>query len=203
MGTYHRPMIVFDWDDTLLASSHLNALGVNLDSIVLEPRIVLGLNQLEEAVKKVLERAFQLGAVCIITNSLEGWVKASAEKYFPSLLPLLENVYVYSARSRWEYQYPDKPIIWKYHAFREVMSTHPVPHVLSIGDSLVEREAIRAYNRTIGNGLIKSVKLAELPHLHQLVAQLSLLESEMSNLVWHGNSLDLMLTISYASQKVS
>jgi hypothetical protein len=55
--------------------------------------------------------------VIIITNSDEGWVKFSAEKYCPKLLPIVEKYRVVSARTRYERFYPGQPLCWKAAAF--------------------------------------------------------------------------------------
>ena len=53
----------------------------------------------------------------IITNSDEGWVQFSAEKYCPSLLPVIAKYPVVSARTRYEKFYPCQPLCWKAAAF--------------------------------------------------------------------------------------
>lgn len=53
----------------------------------------------------------------IITNSDEGWVKFSAEKYCPQLLPVVAKYRVVSARTNYEKFYPGQPLCWKAAAF--------------------------------------------------------------------------------------
>ena len=55
--------------------------------------------------------------VIIITNSDEGWVKFSAEKYCPKLVPVVAKYRVVSARTRYERFYPGQPLCWKAAAF--------------------------------------------------------------------------------------
>jgi hypothetical protein len=55
--------------------------------------------------------------VIIITNSDEGWVKFSAEKYCPKLLPVVAKYRVVSARTGYEKFYPGQPLCWKAAAF--------------------------------------------------------------------------------------
>jgi hypothetical protein len=55
--------------------------------------------------------------VIIITNSDEGWVKFSAERFVPSLVSVMENYRVVSARTRYERFYPGQPLCWKAAAF--------------------------------------------------------------------------------------
>jgi hypothetical protein len=55
--------------------------------------------------------------VIIITNSDEGWVNFSAEKYCPQLLPVVAKYRVVSARTGYEKFYPGQPLCWKAAAF--------------------------------------------------------------------------------------
>jgi hypothetical protein len=55
--------------------------------------------------------------VIIITNSDDGWVKFSAEKYCPKLLPVIAKYRVVSARTGYEKFYPGQPLCWKAAAF--------------------------------------------------------------------------------------
>lgn len=55
--------------------------------------------------------------VIIITNSDEGWVNFSAEKYCPKLLPVVAKYPIISARTRYEKFYPGQPLCWKAAAF--------------------------------------------------------------------------------------
>ena len=60
----------------------------------------------------------------IITNSDEGWVKYSAERYLPGLLPILKNYRIVSARTRYEKFYPNQPLCWKAAAFAHEANEH-------------------------------------------------------------------------------
>lgn len=114
-----RTAIIFDWDDTLLASSWLTSEGLRLDEPLEIPRhAVAQLQDLEEACIKLLSHAFELGAVTIVTNAETGWVELSAQRFMPRVLPLLSRCRVISARSTFEVAYPDQPNEWKVQAFR-------------------------------------------------------------------------------------
>ena len=60
----------------------------------------------------------------IITNSDEGWVKYSAERYLPNLIPVLKNYRIISARTRYEKFYPNQPLCWKAAAFAHEVNEH-------------------------------------------------------------------------------
>lgn len=55
--------------------------------------------------------------VLIITNSDEGWVKFSCERFIPQLLPVVEKYRTVSARTGYERFYPGQPLCWKAAAF--------------------------------------------------------------------------------------
>jgi hypothetical protein len=57
------------------------------------------------------------GKTFIITNAAEGWVEYSAERYMPSLLPVLEKITIISARTRYEPHFPNDFTKWKLYAF--------------------------------------------------------------------------------------
>jgi len=107
-------IIVFDWDDTLLASSFLSSKGYRLDTD--KSKLVdveAGLRDLEQAIIQVVTLALQYGEVHIVTNAETGWVQLSAAKFIPAVVPLLHRVSILSARSTYEGRYPDAPLKWK------------------------------------------------------------------------------------------
>jgi hypothetical protein len=66
---------------------------------------------------KCLATAAKYGEVIIITNSDEGWVQFSAERYIPKLIPIIEKYRIVSARTLYEKFYPGQPLCWKAAAF--------------------------------------------------------------------------------------
>jgi hypothetical protein len=195
-------VIIFDWDDTLLASSFLHNRGYRLDTN-LPPceEVDSNLKLLEQSIISVIELALKYGEVNIITNAETGWVQLSAQKFLPGVVPLLSKVTVISARSTFESQHPDAPLKWKFHAFQDRLAslfsaTKTSKHVISFGDSHVEREAVRAVTRGVSNIRTKSVKFAERPSMEQLRRQIELVTSCFQYIYSHDGDLDLMLTIS-------
>lgn len=64
-----------------------------------------------------LTRSLSFLQVIIITNSDDGWVKYSCERYLPQLLSVMEQYRVVSARTNYERFYPQQPLCWKAAAF--------------------------------------------------------------------------------------
>lgn len=197
-------VIVFDWDDTLLASSFLSGKGYRLDSAVIKSDVDAQLKELEVVVTNVLTMALKHGEVIVITNAETGWVELSAQKFIPAVLPLLKNVKVVSARSTYEEMFPDAPLKWKYYAFQERLSgffadTKKQKNIISFGDSYVEREAVRAVTKGVPFTRTKSVKFAERPSMEQLRRQIELVTNCFQYIHNHEGDLDLQLTVTVNS----
>lgn len=194
-------VIVFDWDDTLLASSHLSSKGYRLDSEPIKcPDMLAGLKELENSVISAVNLALTYGIVHIVTNAETGWVQLSAQKFIPGVVPLLSKVNVISARSTYENMFPDSPLKWKFYAFQERLSnvfaeSKKEKNIISFGDSHVEREAVRAVTRGFPNTKTKSVKFAERPSLEQLRRQIDLVSNCFQYIHNHDGDLDLQLTV--------
>jgi len=199
-----RTVIFLDWDDTLLCSSVLSDQGIKLDSDMEHAtELVSQLEELSDYVISVLNVAMTYGNVYIVTNGETGWVQLSAQKFLPSVVPLLEKLHVFSARSTFEPQFPDSPVKWKYHAFLESLSqeysdSHCIKNVLSFGDSNTEREAIRLVTKDLPNTRTKSIKFAERPTIEQLQRQLELVSNCLQYISNHEDDLDLCMSLTVA-----
>jgi hypothetical protein len=186
-------VIIFDWDDTLLASSFIFEQKENVDCNQLK--------LLESYVFDLITLALQHAEVHIITNAADGWIQISCQKYIPGVIPLLDKVTITSARSTYEKCFPNDPMTWKLFAFRQcltrIFSSTTTTHknIISFGDSLAEREAIHnaCYDRP--NTLCKSFKLINNPSIEQLREQLKLIIESFTNILQHEEDMDLMLSL--------
>ena len=75
------------------------------------------MDRIGEYAEKCLAAASKYGEVIIITNSDEGWVQFSAERYVPNLVPVVSRYRIISARTSYEKYYPGQPLCWKAAAF--------------------------------------------------------------------------------------
>lgn len=158
------------------------------------------LSELEVSVSDMLQSAMHYGQVHIVTNAERGWVQLSCEKYLPGLLPLISRIPILSARTTYENTFPGAPLKWKFYAFQQRLANafaepHKSKNVLSLGDSYVEREAIRAVTRGCPNTTCKSVKFAERPSMGQLRRQIELVTNCFQSIAKHNGELDLQLTV--------
>jgi len=196
--------IIFDWDDTLLPSSWLSVKGLRLDTPAVLPQDVIDeLETHQASVCAVLSKAAQCGTVIIITNAETGWVELSAQRFMPMVVPLLENIRVFSARSTYEPMYPDSPLDWKIAAFKTMVGQHrPISvdpdvlcSVISFGDSVHERDAVRKVTSDMTDTYTKSVKFVERPNIEQLRREVDLVRNCLDYICSCNSDLDLMLTI--------
>ena len=120
----HKTVILFDWDDTLMASSWLASNRLRLDSPEEDVAVASQeLSNLSVCVQTVLLRALDLcDEVHLVTNAEIGWVEMSCELFLPGCVDLLSSVQVVSARTSFEHQYPDEPTLWKIHAFQRELT---------------------------------------------------------------------------------
>jgi len=196
---------VFDWDDTLIPSTYLAQKGYRLDGLhAPDPAVEERLRVLEESVCRTIDIALSYGRVHIVTNAEEGWVQMSAAKFMPRVVPWLAKVTITSARSTYEEEHPAKPLHWKVCAMEARLresfeEPHSVKNILSLGDSHVEREAVKIAAQIISDpssGLrTKSIKFTERPSVEQLNRQLELVHSCFASLQSYEGDLDLMLQI--------
>lgn len=193
--------IVFDWDDTLLASSVLASKGYRLDGTFERcPETEEQLRLLERAVCNLLKAASMYGSVHIVTNAEQNWVQMSAAKFMPAVIPYLQLATIVSARTTFESTYPGQPLQWKIAAMTDRLhnsfqSPTSLKNIMSFGDSHVEREAVKIAAGTIRSTRTKSIKFVERPTIEQLRRQLELMLNCIQNLFAHDGDLDLMLQI--------
>jgi len=161
------------------------------------------LAELETVVINTIQKASLFGRVFIVTNAETGWVERSAEKFMPGLAKHLTDVSVLSARSTFEAKHPDDPLKWKVCAFESQLKAffqhtngQCRSHVVSFGDSHVERQAVRTATGGLKNSCTKSVKFAEHPTIEQLKRQLELIYNCLHYICLHDGDLDLQLTVS-------
>jgi hypothetical protein len=95
----HQTCIIYDWDDTLLCTSFL----APIPSLIKDPntpvptKIKDTLDHLDRSSEALLKVSKSLGKVYIITNSIEGWVQASAQRFLPRVYKELKDVIIISA----------------------------------------------------------------------------------------------------------
>jgi hypothetical protein len=202
-----RSLQIWDWDDTLFPSTWLNGQGLRLeDDAGAAPEQQVLLDAIAAEVEQTIRLALQTGEVVIVTNAEHGWVDQSCRKFCPTLHPLVDTLRVVSARSTYEEFGVFSPLEWKVKAFEREMGAfvpkaarlahqHEVANLMSIGDSIHEREALLRASETMHYAMrrVKTVKLPERPDLPSLHKTHELLRKQLRTLVEHDGDLDLVV----------
>lgn len=191
---------VFDWDDTLLPTTYLQSKGY-FGTKPLQPVSEIDqqyLNILALSIQLLLQTCMAWGSVRIVTNGQDGWVQDSATQFYPTLLQLLEQISVISARSRYEKMYPNDPWQWKYQTFLEVLAAEPDMHVIAFGDAPHDRTAMQSAITTActERGLGELPKVFELssdPDIITVITQLQMIYADILVLVYTPDAIDLYL----------
>lgn len=202
-----QSLVIIDWDDTLVPTTWLVKRGIRPDKeAVLSSGRLEYFEELSKTIGLLIRKAQTYGKVVIITNSADGWVQESVRKYMPSLLKVLEGIQIFSARSIYENCLGNMPLMWKVHAFRHQLystfgpSPSVVKNVLSLGDSLHERAALRTLKGD--NTYAKNIKFMDTPTPELALKQLRFIEHFMQQLVEHKADLDLMIDLRRESKDV-
>lgn len=193
-----------------MASSAIAKLGLCPKFVNEKPEIPADvleeLQELEESVVQLLEKALTFGRVVIVTAAETGWVELSASLFLPRVLAFLNtHIKVVSARSTYEYLYPDSPRRWKIEAFNhEVFPVWEVydeeecalpRHVISLGDGPTEREAlINVKMQAMDACHAKSMKFITYPKISELRLEVELILANLDHLCSHEGDLDLQIT---------
>lgn len=237
-GLGYPKVIIFDWDDTILPSSFIDQFKVeSFDEFPQDVQRML--NEVAKSAERCLNEASKYGEVLIITNSDEGWVKYSCQRYCPALLPIAAKYKVVSARTRYERFYPGQPLCWKAAAFAHEVNelykrkrqqrysfrkskslestdvssseddsssassssseTNNRKEIISFGDSMEERTAVRIVSDQLGS-VSKSVMFVQSPTPKQVFGQLDMLMGHMKYIINHESTLDLEINESQANR---
>jgi len=185
MGT----VVIFDWDDTLLCSS-----AVRQHEWVVEE-----LQNLEVAIEMILRTAMSLGEVLIVTNGNATWVRDSARRFLPGLLPILSQLRCVSARALYEDLYPGDPFMWKHAAFEHLLTKERTftagVNLVALGDQFPEIDAAHHVTQVIGSSVVKTVKFREAPSASELLGQLSRMEQMLRKIVEEPDSQDYTMVM--------
>lgn len=115
----HQTLIIWDWDDTLMASTFLSPYQPQILKThvrkKLPKQVQAQLDHLQELVIKLLQKSVKQGQTFIITNAGHGWVELSGARFLPKLYKEMlmhskkNGISVISARAMYEKQMPSNP----------------------------------------------------------------------------------------------
>jgi len=190
----HQTVIIFDWDDTLLCTRFLG----QYEGRRLPKDVKAYLKLIEDNAKRLLERSLKLGHTFIITNAVDWWVKESAARWIPGLLPTLEKIRIISARSRYGKSgaIPSDVGQWKIDTFKDLQKELDIPGVtnlIAIGDSHYEMEAAHVMAGEFAETVVKTMKFRENPTAEELAKELALVEDKLDGFVGAACNLTMSL----------
>lgn len=197
----HERLIIIDWDDTLLSTSHINKLKYHLgENIHTDNSVKESLQDLEISIVNLLTRAKSYGKVCIVTNAEEGWVQMSCDKFCPKVAPMLADIDVISARSRYEIFCPENQTYWKVAAMQDCVKKHfsspdQIADFISFGDSMTERLAAKTVGGALPKAKTKIIKFCDSPTIDQLYKQQQAIYQSLPYVCVHSNNIDAILVI--------
>ena len=197
--------IVFDWDDTFMATTWLDGIkrAPNQEELV-------DLEILSKLVIAIITQAKLYGDVIIVTNADQGWVQYSCSEYMSSLLPHLLDMPIISAQERYSSLYSN-PTFWKFAAFRDEILEGVLPYswlnVVSIGDSDAEFKAVNCLKNIIPsdfniNLITKGIKLMEKPTIKLLIQQLQILNRDIKSIIECPQSINQRMASSDMVEKL-
>lgn len=180
---------VFDWDDTLMATSHWNKTSQTYPNI-------------SANIISLINKAKTYGKVLIITNAEYGWVTDSCLDALPGIEKTLNSITVISTPFKGYNEGCSST--WKTRAFLSELPqyfTSTVKQLVCFGDSLYDREASQKIQSIYGEKItVKNIKFMESPTVEQLEKQQRLMIDCITDIYEYDGSMDLMLTI-YSESK--
>eukprot|EP00929_Paragymnodinium_shiwhaense_P044037 TRINITY_DN22594_c0_g1_i1.p1 TRINITY_DN22594_c0_g1~~TRINITY_DN22594_c0_g1_i1.p1 ORF type:complete len:433 (-),score=100.19 TRINITY_DN22594_c0_g1_i1:336-1634(-) len=201
---YDETLFIFDWDDTCLPSTWIQMQGLGLEeSCVVSPSQLEEMEKVACVAAETLRVAKMYGTVVLVTNAEKGWIELSCQKFMPSLLPTLADIRFVSARTTYESLENATPLSWKLRAFESEMvrffgrtklaDAAARKNIVSLGDSVHEREALMRMTSLLPNCRPKSLKFIERPDISQMVKQHELVTQEMGSVVHYDQKIDVLI----------
>ena len=129
---HHQAIIIWDWDDTLNASTFLSPLNTQILNKNVRKKLPKEaarlLSKFENIVIQLLQKSVSYGTTYIITNAGAGWVELSSSRFQPKLYKSLikhskqNGLNIVSARTLFEREYPSKYFKIFIHIFLQMLS---------------------------------------------------------------------------------
>ena len=207
----HQTEIIFDWDDTLFPTTWLRSLSAELrwqDPVNQGSPYFPVFRDIAQRVAKLLHIASELGSVSIVTLGAPSWLRHSLLNFIPEVHQAMADRQVKVAFARDEIdptQVEHDSIQLKSRAMHRLLnqfySHYPGQswkNVVSIGDSLFERQAlvdvIEGHDQPEGKRCrCKTLKLADAPDLEQFNSQLDLLSVWLRYIIRYDDDCDIDL----------
>ena len=103
------------------------------------------------------------------------------------------NIPIVSARDLYESRAPTNPTLWKMLVFKDRLSKSQYVNILSIGDSIIDMDALRDASSRMYGVICKRLKLIDRPSIHQLIYQLEMVSQIFDRMYIYGTDIDLVV----------
>ena len=206
--------VIFDWDDTLFPTSWLKAQsGLRwYEPLAANSPYRPIFKEISTNIREVLETAAELGSVSIVTLASSPWVTIAVRNFLPELEAVIVNLGIPVAYAREELLPGDEALssedmsrMLKRRAMNRVIkkfysqyAQQSWKNVISIGDSIFERQALQdvvSFKKQAANKKCraKTLKLADAPDIDQLNAQMTVLTTWLRPMVLYDDHIDIDL----------
>jgi hypothetical protein len=186
-------VVVFDFDDTLFATTHTQEIRNNWD--LLE---TLDFKRLGEIIIDTIHLTQKYTSeIFIITNAEINWVKSCVEKYIPHCEEVLKSVKIISTVDEGFSKNKDVNT-WKITAFENNLSSYfkeGVHHLVSFGDSEYDRLASLHIKEQFPNVYVKNLKLQSKPSLEELIKQHEAIHKVFRDLCEYQGHYDILVSV--------
>ncbi len=184
-------IFIVDYDDTILPSTFINTLGIDINTQFSIPlNIIHELAILSNLLIKFFDKMLEYGKIYIVTNANIPWVHITCSKFLPLLYYKIfnnPNIVIISAKTLYEYIFPNEPIQWKNYVIRNILIDNQCNnmnnlHLISFGDSIIEKIAVEDATIDFLN-IAKIIKLVEEPSILNLIYQYTNILSTLDEIV--------------------
>lgn len=191
-----RTVIILDWDDTILTTTRLTSrysvFGINATK-PLPTTLQRELCALEKDAIRLLEVCQERGRTVIVTNAAKGWVQQSGRRFIPRVVDAIgaSGIQVVSAQAAFAHTCPSgDPAEWKKKAFLRELTGKNI-NLVSVGDSIFEREAAHFASKQSHVETTKTVKFIDSPSIEQLRRQIVTVTEKIPMICEVGRSFDV------------
>jgi murein L,D-transpeptidase YafK len=180
---------IFDFDDTLFATSHLRE---KIQESEHYPQFQLP--ELAENILKLLRMANQHGKVYIATSAQREWVEICVRDHLPNgqeIYDLVEIVSVFDDEIQKKFEIPQ----WKTQLFLSKFSHHfkegHKEEIVAYGDSQYDRNAALNMKSLFPNITVKNILFEQCPSLKNLLEQQKTVISHFKYIYDYQGHLDI------------
>jgi len=182
------PIVVLDWDDTLLCTKQLKQQGISLKdpNQKIPPELQVQLEQLAIKIESLLNHIFSFTPnVHMVTCSTRERCEQTCQRFLPTIFPLLKKINCVSARDYATSIQLKNKNLWKQSTFEMIFSNflntnysiQRSTRFICIGDNQLEHKGIRQMLQNNNNSISVCIKLDRWPSIERMIEQLQWIQN--------------------------